>query len=197
MKKFFQRRALVHLFVSTLTLLVFLCSVRIANAQDREGSAGRLGFDILRMHDQKGKAFWAGNLPTFEVDYPIASKYVQLELVWKIQWGLSKFYVDHFPDFLPSLGARFYPFGKFISVYGNGSWGTFVFNNSTLTAEAGTDIDIRTGRNDGQNSYLAFGVGYGYKRVGHLGDFVPHSQWWITSDYILFRFGFRFRALPD
>lgn len=197
MKKSFQSLSLVRLFISILTLLLLLCSVRIANAQSKEGSAGRLGVDVLRMHDQKGRPFWAANIPKIEVDYPIASKYLQLELGWKIQWGFSKFYVDHLPDFLPSLGARIYPFGKFLSVYGNGSWGTFIFNNSTLTAEAGADLDIRTGREDGDNSYLAIGAGYGYKHVGHLGDFAPHDQWWITSDYVVFRIGFRFRTLPD
>ncbi len=102
-----------------------------------DGFGAQIGANLLMMRSHRAHPHWpfySGNIPTFDVDLPIWRRFIQIKLGWKMQWGFTKFYLDNFPIF-PSLGLRIYPNGKYLSVFGSGGWETFLFNNSTLTAE--------------------------------------------------------------
>jgi hypothetical protein len=190
-----QRQLSIRAILSGVLLLCLFLGPSIARgAEDSDGSSAKVGFDIRRMHDQKDHPFWAGNIPTLTAGYPIANQYVQLELKWAIQWGFTRFYVDHFPDFLPSLGMRIYPFKKILSIHGEGGWGTFLFNNNTLTAETGGNLDIPIGGDQYKKAYLTIGVGYFYRKVYHVADYIHQTQWYITSPGVVFDVGLLIRT---
>ncbi|MFA5129383.1 MAG: hypothetical protein WC477_00515 [Patescibacteria group bacterium] len=191
--------ARIRILFSILFLLCtfFTASKAFAASDEPDGLSSRIGADLLimRHHD---KPFYAGNIPTLDIGIPFGRRYAQMELGWAFQWGFTKFYVDQFPDFLPSLGLRLYPFGKFLSIYGKGKWGTFIFNNSTVSAEFGGNIDIKTGNDSGRDNFFSVGAGYFTRRVGGLGNFVErdrHDQWYITSKGFSIHVGFLIRAL--
>jgi hypothetical protein len=119
----------LHVFAIGLMLFCLCVAPKKAFAYepDSDGHSAKVGFDIRRMHDRQGNPFWSGSIPTLTGGYPILRRYLQVELCWRMEWGFTKFYLDHFPDFLPSLGLRFYPWGKTLSFYGNGGWGTFLY----------------------------------------------------------------------
>jgi len=185
----------VSLFLRALFMVSTLAGYSYGEAV---GAGYRIGTSVNVMRDPESDApFFGLAIPQIEYDAPIAGRYLQFELGWGVQWGLTKFYIDHFPDFLPSLGLRLYPAGKIVSIFGNGSWGTFVFNNSTLTAEAGLEFDIPVGHVDGLTSCLALGASVFYREINGLGDFVDGRQWWFTKEGIGIRVGFRGRILES
>lgn len=187
----------IRLLIAAFLLCTLLVPTKARADEPPDGFSLRLGTDLRMMHYQD-KPFWSGTIPALDVGIPIAKRYIQFELGWGLQWGFSKFYVDHFPDILPSLGLRIYPFGKYVSFYGKGGWGTFIFNNSTLIAETGGDIDIPlSSSNEYSVPYLTLGAGYFYRRVGGLGDFVErsnHPWWYMTGPGVAFRVGLLIRA---
>lgn len=160
------------------------------------GMGSRIGFSVNVMRNPgRHKPFYGLAIPQLEVDLPIVGEYIQIELGWGIQWGLTKFYIDHFPDFLPSLGLRVYPNGKYLSVFGNGSWGTFVFNNSTLTAEAGAEFEIPVSTDGDTQKYIALGASVFHREVNGLANFLERYPWRLTTDGVAIRVGFRGRVL--
>jgi len=148
----------------------------------------------------KEKPFFAGNIPTIDIGLPIFRRYVQFELGWGVQWGFTHFYIDQFPDLLPSAGLRIYPFGKYLSFYGKGKWSTYVFNNNTLTAECGGNLDIPLGESGNSTAFLSLGGGYFTRKVTGLSDIVDrekHGSWYITSHGPMFSLTLLFRSLRD
>jgi hypothetical protein len=160
------------------------------------GLSSMIGTD-LRLMDMKGrrKTFFAGNIPTFEVGVPIAKRYFLFEIGFAMEWGYSKFYADRIFLTIPSLGLRWYPSGQYFSVYTKGSWGTFLFNNSTWTGEYGVNIDIPYSETLDGKSYLTLGFGYFHRKCSELAGFIDKPQWYITSNGPLFTIGFRFRDI--
>jgi hypothetical protein len=189
-----------------LTGVLILCAVlipAIAHADDdaKDGTGVRLGVSLLEMRDKNNKAFWAGSIPEMDLDIPLYRRYLQLELGWGMTWGFSKFFVDRFP-WLPSLGLRFYPAGKTVSFYGNGEWGTFIFNNSTLMCEGGADVEFPIAKEHyGSQPFIYLGLGGFYRKVYALGDFIPHDekhdQWYMSSTGVAFRIGLAARTFDS
>jgi hypothetical protein len=164
-----------------------------------DGFGAQFGVNLLLMHSVRSRPHWpffSGNIPTLDVDFPIWRRFIQIELGWKMQWGFTKFYLDNFPIF-PSLGLRIYPNGKYLSVIGKGSWETFLFNNSTLNAEAGVDIDIPTGHDGWITQYLTLGASVSHREVNRAADFIQKDQWWLTGNAVGFHLGFRARKLGE
>ena len=183
----------------TLLLCVFLVPKNVY-ADPLDNVSERIGAD-LRIMRYNGKPFVATDIPTIDFDIPIARQhYVQLEFGWGMQFGITKFYVDQLLDFLPSAGVRVYPFGQYLSVYGKVKWGTYMFNNSTETAELGGDFDFLIGSGRKSDLYLTFGVGYFTRRVIKINQIVnpdKFGQYYIDSKGVVPRFGLIFRFADD
>jgi hypothetical protein len=168
-----------------------------AGSSPHDGVGFRLGANILAMHDQRHERFLAVSIPSIEIDYPIIGRYLQAEFGFSMQWGISKFYVDHFPDFPPSIGLRVYPIGKYVSGFASVGASTFLFNKWTTTLEAGLDVDVPVGRKNDTIHYVTVGASAFRRDVEGEQNFIHGSQWEISSTGVAFRVGFRGRVLGD
>lgn len=164
--------------------------------EDDYGLDGSFGFDIRLMHmEGRRKTFYAGDLPKFEIGIPIAHRYALVDMIYAWEFGYSRFYMDRFFLPIPSVGPRVYPFGQYLSIYAHGTWGSFVFNNSTLTGEYGIEIDLPTSDESNGEHYVAFGIGYFHRKCYKWGNYIKDPQWYITSNGPLFTFSFRTRNI--
>jgi hypothetical protein len=172
----------MRVLLGVLLLCTLLTPATARAEAPPDGYTFRFGTDVRFLHDKNNKTFVAGTIPSLDVGYPIAKRFLLFELGWGMEFGFSKFYVDHFPDFLPSLGLRFYPFGKHMSAFARGGWSTFIFNKSKLTGEVGGDVDIPIGGNDDAKVYISLGGSYFAQKIYHLGDFIEADKWRMSSD---------------
>ncbi len=165
------------------------------NTADASGTGIRIGPNVLFMHDAHGR-FVAVDLPSYELNVSLGGPYLQLDIGGRMQWGLSKFYIGYFPIPLSSIGIRTYPFEKYLSLFANYGWGTFLFNERTSTVEAGFDIDIpvkHLARSKNDVCFTTFGLAAFNRFSTPSNHFIHGDQWSLTSTGVMFRTGVRFR----
>jgi len=140
------------------------------------GSKDTQGVGVLLMDD-----FVAINFPLGGFTGQLYNRYLLMTVEGHWVWGISKFFVD----LTAAVGLQWYPFGKIFSVYGAGHYGTFFFNNTTVMAEAGINIDIPLGK----NIDLVIRGGYFNRKVSRGIEFIRPDQWYLSSKGIAIRLG--------
>jgi hypothetical protein len=171
--------------VLAILLFVFLFSGAAANAAtDYCGEGITLGAAVRLMDNYD---FIAADIPLFNWMFPIYNKYLQVIAGTHCIWGMSDFFFDP----TAAIGFQWYPIGKTYSVHGTAHLGTFLFNNITLMAGTGVDIDIPFG----ENGNFFVGVEYFYRKVYRVIQFMGGDHWYISSSGIAIRLGLRCRVL--
>lgn len=163
-------------FAAALSLCLMLIPAAPVAASD-SGSFGKFGVMTQSFKDETGARHTLASIPLMEGGGAIVKDFVYITGFSDIQWGVKGGFMI---DSAFGLGTRVYPFKKVLGLYGTGKFGTFLFNNVTLSASAGADLEIPVGN----RSSLSIGAGVFTRKVHNLAAFIDREkrpEWYASG----------------